>query len=123
MDQTMIEMKVLTRGFRDPMAKFKIMVKRMVAMAQIILVMIWVVLQPAGEEYCCIQMVLLKPYLQPNMFGQHLGRFAACRGRVLLYSEGFVETVSTTIFFSSPFCQNLHLYHSLVHAPPQLLRF
>ena len=33
-------------------------------MAQIILVMIWVVLPPAGEEYCCIQKVLLKPYLQ-----------------------------------------------------------
>ena len=33
-------------------------------MAQIILVMIWVVLPPAGEEYCCIQKVLFKPYLQ-----------------------------------------------------------
>ena len=64
MDQTLMQMKVLTKGFRDPMVKFKVMVKRRVAMVQIILVMIWVVLPPAGEEYCCIQKVLLKPYLQ-----------------------------------------------------------
>ena len=30
-----------------------------------------------------------------NNLGHHLGRFAAGRRRVLLYSEGFVETVST----------------------------
>ena len=32
-DQTLIQMKVLTKGFRDPMVKFKVMVKRRVAMA------------------------------------------------------------------------------------------
>ena len=64
MDQTLIQMKVLTKGFRDPMVKFKVMVKRRVAMVQIILVMIWVVLPPAGEEHCRIQKVLFKPYLQ-----------------------------------------------------------
>ena len=81
MDRTLIQMKVLTKGFRDPMVKFKVMVKRMVAMAQIILVMIWVVLPPAGEEYCCIQKVFLKPYLQlllrceksDSVFQKHLG--------------------------------------------------
>ena len=66
MDQTLMQMKVLTKGFRDAMVKFKVMVKRMVAMPQIILVMIWVVLQPAGEECCCIQEVLSKPY--PQLF-------------------------------------------------------
>ena len=64
MDQTLIQMKVLTKGFRDSMVKFKVMVKRRVAMPQIILVMIGVVLPPVGKEYCCIQEVLLKPYLQ-----------------------------------------------------------
>ena len=64
MEQNLIQMKVLTKGFRDPMFTFKVMVKRMVAMVQIILVVIWVVLPPAGEEYCCIQKVLFKPYLQ-----------------------------------------------------------
>ena len=53
-DQTMIQMKVLTKGFGDPMVKFKVMVKRKVAV-QIIVVMIWVVLPPVGQEYCCIQ--------------------------------------------------------------------
>ena len=66
MDQTLIQMTVLTKGFRDPMVKFNVMVKRRVAMVQIIWVMIWVVLQPAGEEHCCIQKVLFKPYLQLN---------------------------------------------------------
>ena len=47
-------------------------------MAQIILVMIWVVLSPAGEESCCIQKVLSKPYLQlswlPQMPAAHQRR-------------------------------------------------
>ena len=82
MDKTLIQMKVLTKGFRDPMVKFKVMIKRRVAMPQIILVMIWVVLPPAGEEYCCIHKVLLKPYLQlfptkdpPNSYRLLLGQF------------------------------------------------
>ena len=41
------------------MVKFKVMVDYVVAMVPIILVMIWVVLPPVGEEYWCIQMVLL----------------------------------------------------------------
>ena len=53
MDQTLIQMKVLTKGFCDPMVKFKVMVKRRVAMVQIILVMSWVVLPQAGEEPEC----------------------------------------------------------------------
>ena len=55
MHQTMIERKVLAKGFPDPMVKFEVMVKRRAPKAQIILVMIWVVLPPVGEEYCCIQ--------------------------------------------------------------------
>ena len=39
MDQAMIEMKVLTKGFPDPMVKFRAMVKRRAPKAQIILVM------------------------------------------------------------------------------------
>ena len=46
----MIQMKVLATGFCDPVVKVKVMVGRMVATAQIILVIIWVVLLPAGEE-------------------------------------------------------------------------
>ena len=50
MDQTMIEMKILTKGFPDPMVKFKVMVKRRAAKAQIILVLLWVVLSPADKN-------------------------------------------------------------------------
>ncbi len=57
-------MKVLTKTYGDPMVKFKVMVEFVVPMVPIILVMIWAVLPPVGEEYCCIQKVLLKPYLQ-----------------------------------------------------------
>ena len=64
MRQTIIEMNVLTKGFGDPMVKFKVMVEFVVPMVPIILVMIWAVLPPVGEEYCCIQRVLFKPYLQ-----------------------------------------------------------
>ena len=74
MDQTLLQTDALTTGFCDPMVKFKIMVKRRVAMVRIILVMIWVVLPPVGEEYCCIQKVLLKPYLQlVNSQRRHAG--------------------------------------------------
>ena len=40
-------------GIGDPMVKFKVMVKRKVAKAQIILVSIWIVLPPVGEEPEC----------------------------------------------------------------------
>ena len=38
--------------------------QKRVALPQISLVMIWVVLPPVGKKDCCIQKVLLKPYLQ-----------------------------------------------------------
>ena len=57
--KTLIQMMVLTKGRRDPMVKFKIMVERRVASVQIILVMSWVGLPPVGEEYCCIPKFLL----------------------------------------------------------------
>ena len=50
----MIEMKVLTKGFPDPVVKFKVIVKRGAPKVQIILALLRVVLPPAGEEYCCI---------------------------------------------------------------------
>ena len=62
-------MKVLTTGFGDPMVKSKVMVKRRVAMAQIILVMICVVLPPAGEEHCCIQKVSVKTVSTCDILG------------------------------------------------------
>ena len=58
MDQTLIEMKVLTRGFGDLTVKFKVMLKNTTSYTT-------------------------------NNLGHDLGRFAACWGRVLLYSEGF----------------------------------
>ena len=64
MRKTIIEINVLTKGFGDRSVKFKVMLENEIAIAQIILVMIWAVLPPAGEEYCCIQKVLFKPYLQ-----------------------------------------------------------
>ena len=39
----------------------------------------------------------LKGRYGTNNLGHNLGRFAAGRKRILLYSEGFVETVSTAI--------------------------
>ena len=63
-DQTRIEMKVLTKDFATPWSILNLLSIERSLWPQIILVMIWVVLPPAGEEYCCIQKVLLKPYLQ-----------------------------------------------------------
>ena len=46
-------------GWRFTARMQVVMVDWRVAMAQIILVMIWVVLPPVGEEYCCIPKNLL----------------------------------------------------------------
>ena len=58
MDQNLIQMKVLTKGFCDPVSNLKVCQKKV--------------------RYGI------------NNLGHDLGRFAACRKGILLYSEGFV---------------------------------
>ena len=48
----------------------------------------------------------------PNTLGHDLGRVAACRGRILLYPEGFVQTVSTAT------CSTLGLPKERVRSTP-----
>ena len=54
MRQAIVQMKVPTTESCDPTANNQVMVERKAPMAQVILVMIWAVLQPVEKEHRCI---------------------------------------------------------------------